>query len=204
MIPIPNYINQYALAKKQKNNRLYLSLKCSCGCEKFHILKNDYTDEEKELIEEYEANYPKTGFHSTYFEADSNGNVYSYIKILGIFKKRIVFPNQPICLSVKTIKAICTKCKNEILVFDNRYYGYDGMTSENVEEKKYIPHLKMINKKSYSIEMIIENDESLEKFNEAIGEEKSFDFYSNSFSWIRINKIDENNKKTLVEDIETA
>lgn len=62
----------------------------------------------------------------------------------------------------------------------------------------------MINKKSYSIEMIIENDESLEKFNEAIGEEKSFDFYSNSFSWIRINKIDENNKKTLVEDIETA
>ena len=39
MIPIPKYIEKYAIEKKQKNSRLYLTLKCDCGCEEFYLYK---------------------------------------------------------------------------------------------------------------------------------------------------------------------
>ena len=50
MIPIPKYIEKYAIEKKQKNSRLYLTLKCDCGCEEFYLYKNKYTSEEKDQI----------------------------------------------------------------------------------------------------------------------------------------------------------
>lgn len=46
---------------------------------------------------------------------------------------------QPLCANIKVVKAICTSCENEIVVFDNRFHGYD---SENTtkEELDYAPH----------------------------------------------------------------
>ena len=48
MIPIPTYLSQYATEPTQKRNRFSFKLKCTCGCEKFSILNNAYTDDEKQ------------------------------------------------------------------------------------------------------------------------------------------------------------
>ena len=146
----------------------------------------------------------KSGLHSIYYETDENGEVYSYIKIFGLFKKKIIYPKAPMCMLVKVIKATCKDCKKEILVFDNRFYGYDGTTSQYEEERKYSPNFKKISNECYKVEIIIENDNSLKEFNEAIGEKCNSEFYSNSFSWIRINRIDEKGKRTIIVDLETA
>ena len=102
------------------------------------------------------------------------------------------------------IKVICSKCQKEIVLFDNRYYGYDGMTSDNEEKRKYILHYKQRGKEPHSIEVAIENEPSLEDFNMVIGESVTYDFYSNSFSWIGIYIIDENGKKKKLYAFETS
>ena len=204
MIPTPDYLKQYAIAQKQKGNRLSFKLKCSCGCETFTILEKDYTHNEKKIIREYENKIPHTGWHSIYGGLDSNGKPYSYIKILGIFKKYITFPQTPAFMEVNVMKATCSQCQKEIILFDSRYYGYEGMISSDAEAKKYIPHFKLSSRKLYSIEVTVENEPSLEMFNEVSNKQCSLEFYSNSFSWIRIRGLDENGKKKILYDFETA
>lgn len=204
MVPLPEYLKQYALEKKQKGNRCSFKVKCTCGCETFTVLKKNYTNDEKQLIKEYEASIPNTGWHTIHGGIDSNGNPYSYIRILGIFRKYVKFPAPPIFMEIDVIKAKCALCQNEIVLFDSRYHGYNGMTFNDEEVKKYIPHFKQRGNKLYHIEITIENEPSLEAFNEVIGEQCSLDFYSNSFSWIGIYGLDENGKKKLLYDFETA
>lgn len=205
MIPIPTYLSQYATEPTQKRNRFSFKLKCTCGCEKFSILNNAYTDDEKQEIKEYEDKSPNIGLHSLNGEIDSNGNPFYYIKIFGIFKKRIEIPEEPICMRVTVVKAVCSKCLKEILLFDNRYHGYDAVNTVSDEEaKKYIPHFKQKNKESYNVEIIVENESSLEKFMELLGEQCSFELYADSFSWIEIVGVDSKGKKKVFCDYETA
>lgn len=204
MIPVPNYLKQYASEKNQKSSRIFFRLKCTCGCETFFVPEKVYTKEEKELIKEYESKIPDTSWHILCGERDSDCNVRWYIRRFFIFKKYIEFPDQPSFMSVKVIKVNCSQCQKEIIVFDNRYHGYDGMISDNKEEKNYTPKFKENDSISYKIEITIENDVSLDEFNERTGEEHSYEFYSNAFSWIKICRIDANGKKKILCDEETA
>ena len=204
MIPIPDYLRQYASNPLQKGNQLSICLNCSCGSKSFYIFEKNYSNNERKLIDQYEKSFPNTGLHSIYGEIDSNGNIYHYIKILGIFKKKIQIPTPPIFYTIHVTKAVCSKCQNEIVLFDNRYYGYDGMNADNEEAKNYVLDLKARNQKVYSIEVVVENELSLREFNEAIGENVSLEHYSNSFSRICIKGTDDSGKKTLLCDFETS
>ena len=204
MIPTPDYLKQYAIEQKQKGNQLSFKLKCKCGCEMFTIFEKNYTNDEKRRISEYENKIPNIGMHSVYGGIDSNGKPYNYIKILGIFKKHITFPQMPVYMEVDVIKATCSQCQEEIVLFDSRYYGYEEMISNDEEAKKYIPHFKPINRKLYGIEITIENEPSLDAFNEILNEQCSLEFYSNSFSSICIYGLDEKENKKVLFAFETA
>ena len=125
-------------------------------------------------------------------------------KILGIFKKKIQLPPPPIFETITISKIVCSKCKNEIVLFDSRYYGYDGVNSDNEAAKKYVLDFKVRTHKLYGVEVVVENELSLREFNDAVGKECSFECYSNSFSNIRINITDEKGKKSVLCDSETA
>lgn len=204
MIPTPDYLKQYSSKQTQKGNLLSFKLKCSCGCESFTILEKNYTNDEKRLIKEYEDSLPKIGWHSIHGELDSAGKPCHYIKILGIFKKHITFPPTPVFMEVNVVKAICLKCQKEIVLFDSRYHGYEGMIANDEEAKKYIPLFKQRGNGSYNIIVTIENEPSLEAFIENLNEQCSYEFYSNSFSCICIYGLDNNGKKKLLYDFETA
>ena len=204
MIPVPNYIKQYATDHKQKGNRLSFHVQCSCGCNRFALLEKSYTNDEKRLIKEYEDSLPNTGWHSVYGGVDSSGKPYHYIKILGIFKKHIVFPDAPVFMDIHVLKAMCSQCRKEIVLFDSRHHGYDGMRADDAEAAKYHPHFKPRDGKLYEIEVTVENDPSLDAFNEAMGEQCSSDVYSNSFCWIGIKGTDENGRKKVLFDFESA
>ena len=204
MIPTPDYLKRYALQHIQGGKRLSFKLICSCGCKTFHVLEKNYTDDEKRLIEEYGNSISHAGGHSIYSGIDSEGEPYYYTRILGIFKKSITLPKAPVFMGIDVIKAMCSQCQKEIVLFDSRYYGYDGMTSADEDAKKYTPHFKQRDRKLYCIEITIENEPSLAAFSEVLGEPCSFEFYSNSFSCIWVHGLDENGKKQLLYDFETA
>ena len=130
MILIPEYLKSYAIEEKQRGDRLSFKLRCTCGCESFVLFENRYTDEEKRLIKEYEDGFPDIGGHTLYGEMDANGKPYHFIKIFGMFKKHIDLPNPPFFMNIHVVKAQCSQCQKDILLFDSRYYGYDGMTAE--------------------------------------------------------------------------
>lgn len=204
MTPVPDYLKQYAINTKQRGNSLSFTLKCSCGCDTFSVMEKDYTDDEKRIISEYEKSIPNIGFHSLYGGVDSDGKPYSYIKILGIFKKPITFPEAPVFMQFDVIKAICPKCQKEIVIFDSRHHGYDGMISDDEEMKKYILHFKQKGTEPCKIEVTVENEPSLEAFQKITNHDCSFEFYSNAFCSISIRRIDINGKKRLLFDFETA
>ena len=83
--------------------------------------------------------------------------------------------------------------------FDNgNIYSEDEEIQEtdedDEEEKEYIPNFKQ-RKQKYSIEITVENELSLEAFNEVLGEQCTPELYSNSFSYIVICGVDENGNK---------
>ncbi len=204
MIPIPDYLRQFASEISEKGTRLSFKLRCSCGSEVFDILENTYTDDEKELVEKYEESIPNAGGHTIYGGLDSDGKPYNYIKILGLFKKRIIFPQAPVFMRVDVIKTVCSQCQQEIVVFDSRYHGYYGMISDDEDARKYNPYFKQKGQKSHSIIVEIENEPSLEAFNEIIDKQCSCEFYSNAFNTISIYAIEENGKRKMLYDFETA
>lgn len=204
MIPIPDYLKEYASMSSQKRNQLSFMLRCPCGCEDFYILENTYTNDEKALVNEYEKKTPKIRWHSIYGELDSNGKPYNYIKILGLFKKKIVFPQTPVFMKVNVIKVVCTHCQQEFVLFDSRYHGYDGIISDDEDAKKYNPQFKAKWQKSHSILVEIENAPSLEAFNEMVDKKCSCEFYSNAFISISIYAIEDNGKRKMLYDFETV
>ena len=203
MILIPEYLKSYAIEEKQRGDRLSFKLRCTCGCESFVLFENQYTDEEKRLIKEYEERVPDIGWHTLYGGIDGDGNLYHYIKIFGIIKKHIAIPKPPFFMDIHVVKAQCLQCQKDILLFDSRYYGYDGMMAEHQEERKYIPQLKQRGDGPFGIKIAVENDLSLEEFNENIGEQCSPEFYSNAFGHIRICGL-KGDRKTILYDFETA
>ena len=77
------------------------------------------------------------------------------------------------------------------------------MLSVDRELQNYVPTFTP-SKKSYEIVIVIENDPSLEAFNENSNERYSYEFYSNAFYSIRVYGIDENGRKRMLFDAETA
>lgn len=204
MIPIPDYLREYASEGKQKGNRLYFSLRCPCGCEAFCLSENTYSEDEKILAKKYEKSLPDFGFHSIYGGTDSDGKPYSYIKILGLFRKRITFPDIPVFMRMNVIKALCSQCRKEIILFDSRYHGCNGMTSEDEEARNYQPLFSQRNNKPHGIIVAVENEPSLEAFNDAINGQYPYEVYADSFIGISIYSTEENGRKKLLYDFETA
>ena len=204
MLPVPEYLKPYAIEQKQKGNQLSFSLKCSCGCERFSVLEINHTEEEKRLIREYENQATKTGWHSIYGGLDSEGKPYSYIKVLGIFKKAIEFPQRPEFMDVHVVKAACLHCRKEITLFDSRYHGYDAMVSGDAKANEYSPQFKARNAKRYHIEVRIESEASWEVSEDLLNCGLSPELCSNAFHWIHIRGTDEKGKKEVLLDSETA
>ncbi len=197
MIGIPKYIQPYANNVKISGDTVSFALKCTCGCDSFALHKNTHSTGEKEAIEEYESSIPDTGFHTIHIDTDKDGKPYAYIKKFFFFKKYLDFPDPPYFTYIHVVKAICESCKQEITIFDNRFHGYDSLSTTE-EQYNYVPHYSS-HKTSFSRVMI--KLEHLKDLSQPQDEEECYDY--NEFGWIGIYKIS-GNKKILYFDEETA
>ena len=76
--------------------------------------------------------------------------------------KEILCPPCPVFFLVNVVKAECSCCGREILLFDSRYHGYDAKYCNVLtdEDKAYIPTIKKIRRignKTTGIKLKIKN-----------------------------------------------
>ena len=206
MIPIPKYLKPYAELKKGKNyTTAVFSMKCSCGNEVFNVLVNYLTPDEKKALQLYYDIINQLTGPFTKRGEDGNPEVLWRTEDGEMVSYESLQPLKPYYAGINVLKAKCPVCGEEILLFDNRICGYDGVTEEHTEERmSYEPHFKQKGKTSIKIEITIENDPSLDAFKDATGIDCKEDFYSEAFSWIVIHGIDPTGKKKKIYENETA
>lgn len=212
-MPIPAYLKNIAGNEKIKKALTSFAIVCPCGNDTFDIYKNYMTNEEKELCKPYyDALDNSMSPYGSFCTKDEDGTLH-YWKYTDPQQKITVecfIPPKPSVLSFSAIKAICSVCHSEFVLFDNRFHGYDGVFNNhslNEQTKNAEPHFRQIHRKNHAhvkLLITVENEESLEKFNEAAGEDCSLETYSNAFSYITIHTIDHNGRKRKFFDDETA
>ena len=198
---LPEYLREFASKVQNDTQTVSFIIKCKCQNTKFYLLENEETSEERAKREEFEKLLEK---YDGVPYSDENGNIILSTKgILGIGKKKMHLQKDAIPFQIKIIKAKCSDCGREILLFDNRKYGYDAIVDP---PKTAMQELKIIEKNQYGkaveIFMKIWNDLSYEEFIEEKGG-GIIEEYSNAYSNIVIYTIDGNKKKKVFEE-ETA
>ena len=211
-IPIPRYLRHLAIPLKEQGTWTHFSIRCPCRGNRFWIYQNSFTKEENALVkpvidawnEIYDPTKPRA------VTTDENGQkhywrLFQPLKGLDGAHQEIIVPKCPFFMGISVLKATCAACGKEHLLFDNRIHGYDGMTGEHTREVlEYVPSFKLKCKTAVSLEIKVENDASLEVFEENTALGFTEEQYSDSFSWMVIYKTDEKGKKTKIFDTETA
>ncbi len=159
---VPNHLKKYAYDVNTSQDTVSFRLKCNCGCKDFDLLKNTYTAEEERSVHAYEKSLPKTGWHAVYGGIDANGNRYTYIKILGLFKKHVRFPEAPYFVGIEVMKAVCKNCKKEIILFDNRMHGSSSVKGISEDKMNYLPYFDDGKKKPGKVIVVLDCDEAEE------------------------------------------
>ena len=198
---IPDYLREFASKVEKGTQTVSFMVNCKCQSTKFYLLENVETIEERTEREEFEKLLKKYD-GKTY--SDKNGNIILSTKgILGFGKKKIQLQKDSIPFQIRVIKAKCSDCGREILLFDNRKYGYDAIVEPHQNARQELKFLEESrNEKAVGIFMKIWNDLSYEEF---IEEKRggTVEEYSNAYSNIEIYTIYGGKKKKVFEK-ETA
>ena len=211
MIPVPAYLRAHAQSVKYTKSWTSFTFACTCGCHSFAPFVNYYTSEEETALKPYydALHNSLSGCWGSTCTKDDDGTLhhwklFSHAGLNGP-KEEVFIPEHPFYAGITAIKIKCTLCGEEHLIFDNRYHGYDGMTSTHTEEAlNYQPQFRPKCRSAVGIEIKVENDPSLDKFEENAGLRLTETQYSNAFSWIKIYAVNPNGKKRVIFEYETA
>lgn len=207
-MPIPVYLQKYAVNPQAKKNHTAFDLRCTCGHELFFAFRRAETKEEKRLVKPY-YDYLLTVFSSPRkMTKDEDGTVHRWHNEDGEWVEDN-FPEQPFFAGIEVFRVTCTACGHEITVFDSRYHGYDALYCDELtpEAKAYEPSFRPTGNRDGSpmrIALKLEHDESLEEFRENVGDEATSEEYANAFTWIWVYATDQKGKKKKVFESETA
>ena len=207
MVPIPKYLEKNSTLIRRKGNKVVVSFQCDCGSNTFVVARNKLIRAERELLKPYyDALENSLSRYGSWCTEDENGQIHHWKQLSDDRNDitEVYVPPKPPFATVTVLKAKCTSCGKEHILFDSRINGYDAMTSEERDDTEHVPHYNSYSKNQYNLEICIENDESLDKFIEATGINESEEFYSDAFSWIAIYGIDENQKRRKLFEFETA
>ena len=139
MIGVPDYISPYAHDIRTAKDGVSFGIQCTCGCRTLALLKNTFSAEEKRILDEYEKSLPDIKRHTVRGGVGEDGKPYLCIRRLFFFRKYIEFPPAPYFANIRTVKAVCEACNQEIVIFDSRLHGYDSMEASE-EELRYVPY----------------------------------------------------------------
>ena len=139
MIAVPDYLEPYARNENRGGEYLSFDIRCSCGCESFHLRKNYLTAQELKIKEEYMRSRPR--FRRVHGELGEDGKIHHYVRRFFFFRQEVEIPEAPAFDGVQVVKAVCESCGREIVLFDSRANGLDAeLASEAARD--YVPHFR--------------------------------------------------------------
>ena len=207
-MPIPEYLQKYAVDPQTKKGRTAFDLRCTCGHELFRASRRVETKEEKRLLKPYYDYLEFIYKCPRKYTIDENKIVHYWHSENGVWVEDN-YPERPFFAGIEVFRVTCAVCGHEITVFDSRYHGYDALYCDELtpEAKDYEPTLRTTGSRDGSpmrIALRLEHDESLEEFRENVGDEATYDEYADAFTWIWVYATDQKGKKKKVFEFETA
>ena len=207
-MPIPEYLQKYAVNPQTKKNHTVFDLRCTCGHELFHASRRAETKEEKRLLKPYYDYLEFIYKCPRKYTIDENKIVHYWHSENGVWVEDN-YPERPFFAGIEVFRVTCAACGHEITVFDSRYHGYDALYCDELtpEGKAYEPTFRPTGSRDSSpmrIALKLEHDESLEEFRENVGAEATPEKYADAFTWIWIYGIGENGKRKKLFESETA
>ena len=207
-MPIPEYLQKYAVNPQTKKNHTTFDLRCTCGHELFHASRRAETKEEKRLLKPYYDYLEFIYKCPRKYTIDENKIVHYWHSENGVWVEDN-YPERPFFAGIEVFRVTCAACGHEITVFDSRYHGYDTLYCDELtpEAKAYQPTLRPTGNRDGSpmrIALRLEHDESLEEFRENVGAEATPEEYADAFTWIWIYGIGKNGKRKKLFESETA
>ena len=207
-MPIPEYLQKYAVDPQTKKNHTAFDLRCTCGHELFFAFRRTETKEEKRLVKPY-YDYLLTVFSGPRkVTKDEDGTIHHWHTEDGEWVEDN-YPEQPFFAGIEVFRVTCAACGREITVFDSRYHGYDALYCDRLtpEAQAYEPTFRRTGNRDGSpmrITVKLEHDESPEEFRENLGDEATYEAYADAFTWIWVYAADQKCKKKKVFEFETA
>ena len=207
-MPIPEYLQTYAVNPQTKKSHTAFDLRCTCGHELFRASRRVETKEEKRLLKPYYDYLEFIYKCPRKYTIDENKIVHYWHSENGVWVEDN-YPERPSFAGIEVFRVTCAACGHEITVFDSRYHGYDALYCDGLtpEAKAYEPAFRPTGSRDGSpmrIALKLEHDESLEEFRENVGDEATYDEYADAFTWIWVYATDQKGKKKKVFEFETA
>lgn len=215
---LPIHLKDFAYNCVQSKGKIAFDLKCTCGNQNLKIIKGK-TNESKQAEERWNSYWRKYKFVPIFKFSDAierkSGKRYWYGSTLFGIRVGKLYEEISDCVKdLCVVKAICPKCSEEFVLFDNRKHGYDALTDildEQQFDKVDVPYAdeksltfrNACQGNECSITIAIRNDLPLEDFYETFDKNASDANYSNAFSWIKIVAIVDS-KKHVILDTETS
>lgn len=214
---VPVYLKEIAYNCVQKKKSVIFDLKCTCGNETFKLMKGK-TNELKKREEQWDKYWKKYRFIPILAFGDAierkSGKRYWFGRtFFDIRIGKFYTDDSPAVMDLCVVKAICSNCGKEHILFDNRNHGYDTL-SEIVDTQRLgvvgmpfadesLLKFRACQSKNCSVKVAVQNTLTMEDFYETFGDDATEECYSLAFSWITIISTNEGKSRTVL-DLETA
>lgn len=197
MIKTPSCFNNISKIEESNGQSLLLSLICPCGKQDFSILINTNDpnlSKKQELFDSLIKRYG--GYSHCYIFSDKSCRAYiNYKGIRGLFTKPTLIDSDIIPTEAKIVKAKCSHCGKEFLLYDNRKHGVAKLENE-LDYSDFTYKEIPINEK---IKIKLEYDITMNQY------EQKYLFsnknpYEECFSYIKIFYVQDNKETIIFED----
>ena len=197
MMKVPSDFNKISKIEESDGQSLLLSLICQCGKQDFSILINTNTPDLSKKQELFDSLVKKYGGYSRcHIFSDNNCREYiNYKGIRGLFTKPKLIDSNLMPIEAKIVKAKCSHCGKEFLLYDNRKMGVVKLEKE-LDYSNFIYKEITINKK---IKIKLEYDMTMNQY------EQKYLFsnkkpYEEFFAYIKIFYVQDNKEIIIFED----
>jgi len=217
MLLIPKYLESLSQVIKNNKDAVTIKIISKCGNDNFLVFKNTVQKSAKQIEKEkeIEAFGKRCGWRSYSGGILKDGKNYMYRRnIFGVIVDKVDVSDLP-HNHTNIVKAKCSECNEEYVLFDNRIHGYNAFAEKLGNPNKQVSDEIEFEQKTFKgsknsiieIQIKIINQHSFEEFLEDVDcENATKEDYSNAFHDIAIDGIvkDLSNKKVLIISEETA
>lgn len=197
MIRTPSCFNKISKIEESNEQSLLLSLICPCGKQDFSILINTNDPnlaKKQELFDSLIKRYG--GYSHCYIFFDKSCRAYiNYKGIRGLFTKPTLIDSNIVPTEAKIVKAKCSHCGKEFLLYDNRKHGIAKLENE-LDYSNFTYKEIPINEK---IKIKLEYDITMNQYERKyLLSDKNL--YEECFSYIKIFYVQDNKEIIIFED----